>query len=55
MLSGQTIYLKLRKAAGKDDSPGRIEEWCFAKEDGSVMGGMKMANGTRIVSKPLFL
>jgi len=54
LLSGQTIYLKLRKPAGKDDSPGRIEEWCFAKEDGSVMGGMKMANGTNSIGNPPF-
>lgn len=39
LLSGQTIYLKLRRRAN-------IEELFIVNEDGSIAGGVKMANGT---------
>jgi imidazolonepropionase-like amidohydrolase len=39
LLSGQTIYVKLRDA-------GTIEEAAIRNPDGSIAGGLKMANGT---------
>jgi imidazolonepropionase-like amidohydrolase len=39
LMSGQTIYLKNRDA-------DTIEELAYRFPDGSIMGGMKMANGT---------
>ena len=39
LISGQTVYLKLRRER-------TIEELVYRFEDGSVMGGLKMANGT---------
>ncbi len=39
LLSGQTLYLKLRSGTG-------IEDLLIATEDGSPAGGIKMANGT---------
>lgn len=39
LLSGQTIYLKLRRRAN-------IEELFIVNDDGSIAGGVKMANGT---------
>jgi imidazolonepropionase-like amidohydrolase len=39
LLSGQTIYLKLRKAR-------TIEEMAIHDDQGAILGGMKMANGT---------
>jgi imidazolonepropionase-like amidohydrolase len=39
LMSGQTVYLKLRDA-------NTIEEWVVRDADGRPMGGMKMANGT---------
>jgi imidazolonepropionase-like amidohydrolase len=39
LMSGQTIYLKNRDA-------DTIEEMAYRFPDGSIMGGMKMANGT---------
>lgn len=39
LLSGQTIYVKLRPAE-------RIDDMFILAEDGWIMGGMKMANGT---------
>ncbi|MCH7872406.1 MAG: amidohydrolase family protein [Planctomycetes bacterium] len=47
LLSGQTIYLKLRR--GKT-----IEELMYRNADGTPMGGMKMANGTNSQRKPPF-
>jgi len=39
LLSGQTVYLKMR--------PGKtIEELAYRFDDGKLMGGLKMANGT---------
>ena len=39
LMSGQTIYVKLREAE-------RIEDMFYRWSDGEPMGGMKMANGT---------
>lgn len=47
LLSGQTIYLKLRE--------GRtIDELAIRNPDGSIAGGMKMANGTNSRRAPPF-
>lgn len=42
LLSGQTVYLKIRDAR-------HIEEMLIRDDDGWVMGGMKMANGTNSI------
>ncbi len=42
LLSGQTIYLKLRDG-------GTIDDLAIALPDGSVAGGIKMANGTNSI------
>jgi len=47
LLSGQTIYLKLRDG-------GTIEELALRNADGSIAGGMKMANGTNSRRAPPF-
>ena len=47
LLSGQTVYLKLR--AGET-----IEELAIRNADGSVAGGIKMANGTNSRRDPPF-
>lgn len=47
LLSGQTIYVKLRNAR-------TIEERFIKADDGWVMGGMKMANGTNSLGSPPF-
>jgi imidazolonepropionase-like amidohydrolase len=47
LLSGQTIYLKLRKA-------NTIEQMAVKDAAGNVMGGMKMANGTNSQTEPPF-
>lgn len=39
LISGQTVYLKLREGNG-------IDELVYRNYDGSVAGGLKMANGT---------
>jgi len=39
LISGQTVYVKLRDGNG-------IDELVYRNEDGSVAGGLKMANGT---------
>ncbi len=39
LMSGQTFYMKLREGE-------KIEDIAYFFDDGSVMGGMKMANGT---------
>lgn len=47
LMSGQTLYLKLRD--------GRtIEDLFIYEKDGSISGGMKMANGTNPRRKPPF-
>lgn len=47
LISGQTIYLKLR--AGRT-----VEDLALRNPDGSVMGGLKMANGTNSIKDPPF-
>ncbi len=47
LMSGQTIYLKNRDVR-------TIEEQCYRFDDGSPMGGMKMANGTNSQQDPPF-
>lgn len=47
LLSGQTIYLKLRKGSS-------IEELTFPGEKGKPLGGIKMANGTNSIKQAPF-
>jgi imidazolonepropionase-like amidohydrolase len=47
LMSGQTLYVKLREG-------NRIEEIAYRREDGRVLGGMKMANGTNPRRDPPF-
>jgi len=47
LMSGQTIYVKLREG-------NSIETIAYKKDDGSVDGGMKMANGTNSRRDPPF-
>jgi imidazolonepropionase-like amidohydrolase len=47
LLSGQTIYVKLREA-------DTIDELAVRNADGSIAGGMKMANGTNSQKEPPF-
>lgn len=47
LLSGQTVYLKLREAR-------TIEEMVYKTADGAPMGGIKMANGTNPMKEPPF-
>ena len=47
LLSGQTVYLKLRDG-------GTIEELTMQRPDGAVAGGIKMANGTNSRRDPPF-
>lgn len=42
LLSGQTLYVKLRPAA-------TIEQMAFKGDDGRLLGGIKMANGTNSI------
>jgi len=49
--SGQTIYLKMR---GIKNGAVRPEDIAYLHEDGRVMGGLKMANGTNSMRKPPF-
>jgi imidazolonepropionase-like amidohydrolase len=47
LLSGQTLYLKLRKG-------NTIDDYLIRMPDGSVAGGIKMANGTNSRREPPF-
>lgn len=47
LLSGQTIYLKLRDG-------NKVEDLFIYTEDGSIAGGIKMANGTNSRRDPPF-
>lgn len=47
LLSGQTVYLKLREA-------GTLEEMAFITPQGVPMGGIKMANGTNPMKESPF-
>lgn len=48
LMSGQTIYVKLRK------QPKTIEDMIIRDEGGNPMGGLKMANGTNSIGAPPF-
>ena len=48
LLSGQTVYLKLRSGARV------IDDLFYRFDDGAPMGGMKMANGTNSMREPPF-
>jgi imidazolonepropionase-like amidohydrolase len=52
LLSGQTVYLKLRQPAGK--RPHQIGEWFMLDGAGQPLGGLKMANGTNPLRDPPF-
>ena len=47
LMSGQTLYVKLRDA-------GTIEEMAVHDARGTILGGMKMANGTNSLRDPPF-
>lgn len=47
LISGQTIYVKLRDG-------NSIEELAYRRADGSIDGGLKMANGTNSRGEPPF-
>lgn len=47
LISGQTIYLKLREG-------DQIMDLVYRFEDGSPAGGLKMANGTNSIGEPPF-
>ncbi len=47
LLSGQTIYVKIRKAE-------KIDDMFILDTDGRTSGGMKMANGTNPLGEPPF-
>ena len=48
LMSGQTVYLKLR------DEARTIDDMFIRADDGWIMGGMKMANGTNPLGEPPF-
>ena len=47
LMSGQTVYIKLRRG-------NSIEDLAYRTDDGRVAGGMKMANGTNSRKEPPF-
>lgn len=47
LISGQTVYLKLRKAR-------TIDDMLIRSNDGSIAGGLKMANGTNSIGNAPF-
>ncbi|MBK8975782.1 MAG: amidohydrolase family protein [Planctomycetes bacterium] len=47
LISGQTIYLKLRLGS-------TVDALCYRWPDGTPMGGLKMANGTNSMRRPPF-
>jgi imidazolonepropionase-like amidohydrolase len=47
LLSGQTLYLKLREGVS-------VEDLTIKDAQGNIMGGMKMANGTNPMGNPPF-
>lgn len=47
LLSGQTVYVKLRRAR-------TVEDVCIRGPDGKILGGIKMANGTNSRKPPPF-
>ncbi len=51
LISGQTIYVKLRFA---DGPPSRIDDIFIRDKNGAPMGGLKMANGTNSIKEGPF-
>ncbi len=51
LISGQTIYVKLRFAGG---TPAKIDDIFIRDSDGNPVGGLKMANGTNSMRAPPF-
>ncbi|NEZ03564.1 amidohydrolase family protein [Wenzhouxiangella sp. XN201] len=47
LISGQTIYLKLREGQA-------VTDLAYRRDDGEVLGGLKMANGTNSMREPPF-
>ncbi len=55
LLSGQTVYLKLRAPRRADAvAPTTIEDFFYLDEAGNPMGGIKMANGTNSMGEAPF-
>lgn len=52
LMGGQTMYMKMRMKDGKPAH--RMEDLAIFDENGSPMGGMKMANGTNPMREPPF-
>ncbi|HLO41058.1 MAG TPA: amidohydrolase family protein [Phycisphaerales bacterium] len=52
LLSGQTVYLKMRMFDGKPAK--RVEDLAYRDERGNLLGGIKMANGTNSLREPPF-
>lgn len=52
LLSGQTIYMKMRMFDGKPAA--RMEELAYRDERGGILGGIKMANGTNSLREAPF-
>ena len=48
LMSGQTVYVKLRHR------PKTIEDIAYQDDEGKILGGMKMANGTNSMKAPPF-
>ena len=48
LMSGQTVYVKLRHR------PKTIEDIAYRDDEGKILGGMKMANGTNSMKAPPF-
>lgn len=54
LLSGQTIYLKLRKGPGKAKTIEDLLFWKNVPGEGQPLGAIKMANGTNSIGSPPF-
>ncbi len=52
LLSGQTLYMKMRMKDGKPAH--RMEDLAYLDENGNLLGGIKMANGTNSLREPPF-
>ncbi len=52
LLSGQTVYLKMRRDQGQ--APRTIEQMFILNAAGKPSGGIKMANGTNSIGQPPF-
>ncbi|MEM7313476.1 MAG: amidohydrolase family protein [Planctomycetota bacterium] len=49
LISGQTIYVKLRFSVGRDGTPTKIDDIFIRDKDDNPVGGLKMANGTNSI------